>query len=241
MATLYLVATPIGNLEDLTHRAVRVLGEVSALACEDTRLTPRLLQHYGIARPRTLFSYHEHNEEQAGRRILGLLGDGVDVALCTDGGAPGISDPGFRAIIAAIGAGHAVVPLPGPSAIHTALLISGLPTSTYTFKGFPPRKSGARRRFIAAEAPAPHTLVFFESPYRVDKFLGDALAVLGDRRAALCIELTKRFERVERGFLAELAPCYNTAKIKGEVTIVIAGNHPKFMRRHTGEEPEADA
>ena len=140
-ATLILIATPIGNLEDLTHRAERVLREVDALACEDTRRTRTLLQHYDIPKPRTLLSYHEHNEETAGKRILGLLNDGLTVGLVSDGGYPGISDPGYRNINAASDAGHAIEVLPGPSAPPMALLISGLPPSSYTFMGFPPRKS----------------------------------------------------------------------------------------------------
>lgn len=227
--TLYVVATPIGNLDDLGQRAARILGEVDALACEDTRVTPRLLQHYGIERPRTVFSYHEHNEAQAGRRILGLLAQGLSVALCSDGGCPGISDPGYRIVREAVEGGHAVVPIPGPSAVHAALLASGLSTATYTFKGFPPRKSGARQRFLEAEAQAPHTLVIFESPHRTGKLLADALAVLGNREAAVCVELTKRFERVHRGGLADLAARYKDATVKGEVTVVIAGNNPKFL------------
>jgi len=145
--TLILIATPIGNLEDLTYRAARVLKEVDALACEDTRRTRTLLNHYDIPKPRTLLSYHEHNEKKAGMRILGLLDDGLTVALVSDGGCPGISDPGYRIINAAIDAGHSIEVLPGPSAPPMALLMSGLPPSSFTFLGFPPRKSGARQRF----------------------------------------------------------------------------------------------
>ena len=233
--TLYLVATPIGNLEDLSHRAARILAEVDALACEDTRVTPRLLERYGITRPRTFFSYHEHNEEQAGRRILGLLNEGLSVAVCSDGGSPAISDPGYRIIRDAIAEGHDVVPVPGPSAVHAALLTSGLPTNAYLFKGFPPRKTGARQRFFSEEAGSPHTLVLFESPHRVVQCLTDAEIALGDRQAAVCIELTKKFERVERGFLSDLIACYTNHRIRGEVTIVIAGQHTKFVRGGTEE------
>ncbi len=230
MATLYVIATPIGNLEDCSFRAVRILGEAGALACEDTRRTRRLLDRYEIPRPKTLFSYHEHNEAQAGKRILGLLRENVDVALCSDGGFPGISDPGYRVVSEAIEAGHRIDVIPGPSAVPTALLVSGLPASSFTFKGFPPRKSGQRQRFAALERDAPHTLVFFESPYRVGKFLADALEALGDRQAAVCIELTKKFERIHRGYLADLAREFDEKKVKGEITIVIAGNNPKFFR-----------
>lgn len=230
MGTLYVVATPIGNLEDTSFRVVRVLGEVDALACEDTRMTRRLLDRYEISPPRTLFSYHEHNEEQAGRRILGLLAEGLSVGLCSDGGCPGISDPGYRIIRDARDAGHQVDILPGPTAVTTALLASGLSTSSFTFKGFPPRKSGARQRWLASDAEAPHTLVIYESPFRVGKLLLDAHTVLGNRLAAVCIELTKKFERVDRGYLVDLAAEYTDKTIKGEVCIVISGSNPKFVQ-----------
>ena len=230
MATLYVVATPIGNLEDLTHRALRVLGEVDVLACEDTRMTRRLLDRYEIARPRTMFSYHEHNEESAGARILGLLQEGCAVALCSDGGCPGVSDPGYRIIRDSIAAGHDVDVLPGPTAVTTALLSSGLSTASFVFKGFPPRKSGQRKRFLEEDGESPHTLVIYESPFRIGKLLADAAEVLGDREAAVCIELTKKFERVSRGYLSDLAVEYADRKVKGEVCLVVAGNNPKFRR-----------
>jgi len=222
MGKLVLIATPIGNMEDLTHRAARVLGELDALACEDTRITRRIFERYSIASPRTVFAYHEHNEETSGRRILGLLEEGLNVGICSDGGCPGISDPGYRAIRAALAAGHTLEVLPGPSAVHTALLLSGLPSSSYTFKGFPPRKTGARKRFIELDRALPHTLVFFESPFRIGAFLADALEVLGDREAAVCLELTKQFERIHRGRLSALVPQFATQP-KGEATIVVAG------------------
>lgn len=230
MGTLYIIPTPIGNLEDITFRAVRILKEIDALACEDTRVTRRLLSHYEIKRPSTLFSYHEHNEEAAGKRIMGLLEAGQRVGLCTDRGTPGISDPGYRIISQALDGGHDLEVLPGASAALTGLLRSGLPTSSFTFKGFPPRKTGPRKRFIEADKEAPHTLIFFESPHRIGKFLMDAFEVLGNRSTAVTIELSKKFERVHQGPLADLAAEFQDRKPKGEITIVIAGNHPKFMQ-----------
>lgn len=228
MGTLHLIATPIGNLGDLSYRAVELLGTVDALACEDTRMTRKIFERYAISSPRTIFSYHEHNEDMAGKRILGFLADGLSVGLCTDGGMPGISDPGYRIVGEAISAGHEVNVVPGPSAALAGLIASGLPSSSFTFKGFPPRKSGQRKRFLEEDADRPHTLVLFESPHRTAAMLADALEVLGDRRAAVCIELTKKFEEVRRGHLSELAAAFATEKIRGEVTVVIAGNHPKF-------------
>lgn len=230
MGILYIVATPIGNLEDMTYRAARVLGEVDALACEDTRLTRRIFERYQINPPRTIFSYHEHNEESAGKRILGLLAEGLSVALCTDGGYPGISDPGYRIVSACHEEGYNVVVLPGAGAVCIALVASGLPTSSYTFKGFPPRKSGQRKRFLAEESALPHSLVLFESPFRIAALLKDALETLGDRRAAVCVELTKKFETIHRGYLSELVETFSAKPARGEITVVIAGNHPKFLR-----------
>ncbi len=230
MGTLYVVATPIGNLEDITLRAIRILGEVDALACEDTRMTRRIFDRHEIKRPRTLFSYHEHNEKNAGARILGLLNEGLSVALCSDGGCPGVSDPGYRIIRDSQAAGHLVDILPGATAVTTALLASGLSTASFSFKGFPPRKSGPRKRFLEADGASPHTQIIYESPFRIGKLLADAFEVLGDRQAAVCIELTKKFERVERGYLGDLARDFADRKVKGEVCLVIAGNNPKFCR-----------
>jgi len=231
---LYIVATPIGNLEDLTYRAVRLLGEVDVLACEDTRQTRKIFDRYSIQRPKTILSYHEHNERGAGKRILGFLEQGKTVALCTNAGLPGISDPGYRIISSAWEAGMEVRILPGATAVSTALLSSGLPSSSFTFKGFAPRKGGQRKRFLAAERDTGHTLVFFESPYRVAAFLKDACETLGNRLAAVCIELTKKFEQTERGYLQDLARDFEGRRIKGEVTVVIAGNNPKFIKEESG-------
>ena len=230
MSTLYVIATPIGNLEDVTLRALRVLGEVDALACEDTRQTPKILAKHGVERPAVVFSYHEHNEERAGRRILELLDEGKSVGLCTNAGYPGVSDPGYRVVSWALERGHAVEVVPGAGAVPVALLASGLSTSSYTFRGFPPKKPGRRKQFLSDDADRPHTQVFFESPHRLGKCLADALEVLGDRRAAVCIELTKKFERVHRGYLSDLAAEFADGKVKGEITVVIAGSNPKFQR-----------
>lgn len=236
MSRLFLIATPIGNLEDITLRALRILGEADALACEDTRLTRRIFERHQIASPSTILSYHEHNEARAGQRILELLEQGKTVALCTDGGYPGISDPGYRIVAACVERGIPIEVIPGAGAVPVALIASGLPTSSYTFKGFPPRKPGPRKRFLALDRELPHTLVVFESPHRTGQLLRDALEVLGNRRAAVCIELTKKFEEVQRGFLDELAGLYAQKKIRGEVTVVIAGNHEKFLKSEADDE-----
>jgi 16S rRNA (cytidine1402-2'-O)-methyltransferase len=175
-------------------------------------------------------SYREGNEEHTGGRILDLLSQGRTVALCTDSGFPGVSDPGYRLSALAVEKGVEFTVLPGASAVHVALLLSGLPTSSYTFKGYAPKKEGAMKSFFAEEKDMPHTLVIFESPYRVGKCLRTAFEVLGDRRVSVCAELTKKFERVYRGYLGELAERFAREEIKGEVTIVMAGNNPKFTR-----------
>jgi 16S rRNA (cytidine1402-2'-O)-methyltransferase len=230
MSTLYLVATPIGNLEDISLRALRVLGEVQVLACEDTRRTAVLLQRHGVRRPEICFSHHEHNEARAAAQVLTHLDAGRDVAVCSNAGYPGISDPGYSAVALALAAGHRVEAIPGASAIPLALLVSGLPTSSYTFLGFLPRKSGRRNAVLAQQRDLPHTLVLYESPLRVGRLLAEAGEVLGDRRAAVCLELTKQFERVHRGWLTALAQEFASLRVKGEATVVIAGNHPKFSR-----------
>jgi 16S rRNA (cytidine1402-2'-O)-methyltransferase len=235
MATLFVIATPIGNLEDVTHRAIRVLGQVQAVACEDTRRTRILFSRFQIHAPRTLLSYREATEGHGGNRILGLLDEGIDVGLVSDAGYPGVSDAGYRVISSAIDAGHAVEVLPGAGAVTPALLSSGLPTSSYTFKGFPPRKAGPLRRFLEMEKDLPHTLVFYESPMRIAKFLAVVQEVLGDRKAAVCIELTKKFERTLRGFASELVAQLAGKDLKGEVTVVVAGANPKFSRAETAD------
>jgi 16S rRNA (cytidine1402-2'-O)-methyltransferase len=238
LAKLVVIATPIGNLEDITLRALRMLGEVDALACEDTRRTRILFAKNGIASPRTLFSYREANEAHAASRTVGFLKEGLTVGVCSDAGYPGISDAGYRLISRAIEEGFQVEVIPGAGSVEPALLYSGLPTSSFTFKGFAPRKPGPRQRFLEQEKDLPHTLIFYESPFRVPTLLQDALQVYGDRKAAVCIELTKKFERVHRGTLSELCAQFRDRQIKGEVTVVVAGNNPKFLG--SGDQPRMD-
>ena len=219
---LYLVATPIGNLGDITLRALETLRSVDFVASEDTRTTGRMLKHFEISRPQIAF--HEHNEDKAGERILGLLREGKSVALVTDAGTPGISDPGYSLVRRAIDGGEEVTMVPGPAGLIMAVVLSGLPLHSFTFRGFPPRKSGQRRRFLEVDLHSPHTLIFYESPFRLAAFLEDALAVYGDRRAALANDLTKMFEKVERGTLSQLhALVADEGKLKGEYIVVVAG------------------
>jgi len=232
---LHVVATPIGNLADLSPRALDALKTADLIACEDTRRTWGLLSAFNIPRPE-MVSYRQGNEERTGDYILQAINAGRSVVLCSDGGYPGISDPGYRLIRRAAQEKVAFDVLPGASAVDLALLFSGLSTSSFTFKGFPPRRPGALRRFFEEEKTLPHTLICFESPFRIAPALKAALEVLGDREAAVCIELTKAHERVVRGFLSELIPQFDGKTVKGEVAFVVAGANPKFARET--EEPE---
>ncbi|GAC1644212.1 MAG: 16S rRNA (cytidine(1402)-2'-O)-methyltransferase [Ktedonobacteraceae bacterium] len=218
---LYLVATPIGNLQDITLRALETLRQVDIVASEDTRKTGLLLKHFDIHKPQIAF--HEHNEQRAGDRIEEMLRQGQSVAVVTDAGTPGIADPGFTLVRRAIAANIEVTMIPGPTALIMALVLSGLPVHSFTFKGFPPRKSVGRRKFMEIDKDAPHTLIFYESPYRVEDFLTDALAVYGDRQAAVANDLTKMFESIERGTLSTILTSIQQAKLKGEYIIAIAG------------------
>lgn len=226
---LHVIATPIGNLADLSPRALDAFKSASLIACEDTRRTWQLLTHFGIPRPE-MVSYRQGNEERVAESILRALESGREVALCSDGGYPGISDPGFRLLRTCAQKGVAYEVIPGASAVNVALLMSGLSTSSFTFRGFPPRGPGAIRNWLAEDKDKEHTLVMFESPFRVGATLEAAFEVLGDREAAVCIELTKLHERVSRGYLGDLVREYRDAKVKGEVAIVIAGANPKFAR-----------
>lgn len=218
---LYLVATPIGNLGDISDRALETLRTVDMVASEDTRKTGILLKHFGIKKPQ--ISFHEHNERQAGERIIGMLRAGQSVAVVTDAGTPGIADPGYTIVRRAIDEQLPLTMIPGPVAFVMALVLSGLPVHSFTFRGFPPRKGGPRRRFIQVNAASPHTLIYYESPYRIAAFLADAEEVLGDREAALANDLTKLYETVERGRLSELRQSLEGSKIRGEFCVIIAG------------------
>jgi 16S rRNA (cytidine1402-2'-O)-methyltransferase len=218
---LYLIATPIGNLNDITLRALTVLREVDVVASEDTRKSGLLLKHFDIHKPQ--ISFHEYNEQRAGEQIEQLLRQGKSVAVITNAGTPGISDPGFTLVRRAIKAQIEVTMIPGPTAFVMALVLSGLPVHSFTFRGFPPRKSAARRKFMEVDKESPHTLIFYESPYRLEAFLSDALEIFGDREAAVANDLTKMFESVQRGTLTELAQQVSQEKPRGEYIVVIAG------------------
>ena len=220
---LLLVATPIGNLDDLSPRAVASFAAADIIACEDTRRTGLLLHNLGIKKP--LVSLHEHNERARVSQILAALDQGQTVALASDAGTPLLSDPGYVLTRAAIAAGHRVETIPGASAPLTALLVSGLPPHPFTFAGFPPPKSGKRRAFFRRFADLGHTLILFESPHRILASLGDAKAELGDRQAALARELTKLNEEVVRGTLSELQANFaQRERILGEFVLVIGSS-----------------
>lgn len=225
MGTLYLVATPLGNLEDITLRALRVLREVSLIATEDTRTTGHLLKHFDIHCP--LVSYYEHNKVTRLERILGALDEG-DVALVSEAGTPLLSDPGYELVRAVIERGFTVVSIPGPSALTTALPASGLPTDRFLFLGFLPRKSGDRRRFLQEVMAEKATLVFFEAPHRLREALTDMIDVLGgDRAVAVCRELTKLHEEIWRGTLAGAQQEWAQREPRGEFSLVVAGAPPQ--------------
>ncbi|MBR4654488.1 MAG: 16S rRNA (cytidine(1402)-2'-O)-methyltransferase [Kiritimatiellae bacterium] len=226
---LHVIATPIGNLGDLSPRALEAFRAASLIACEDTRRTWQLLAHFGVPRPE-MVSYRQGNEERVGAAIVDALRAGREVALCSDGGYPAISDPGYRLMRRCAQEGIPYEVIPGASAVNVALLMSGLSTSSFTFKGFPPRGPGALRNWFAEERDREHTLILFESPFRIAATLQAAFDVLGDREAAVCLELTKMHERVSRGYLSDLAREYASAKVKGEAVLVVAGCNPKFTR-----------
>jgi 16S rRNA (cytidine1402-2'-O)-methyltransferase len=219
--TLYLVATPIGNLEDITLRALRTLKECDVVAAEDTRRTGQLLKHFGISKP--MLSYFQFNEAKRSEEIIGRLQRGEKVALVTDAGSPGISDPGERVVKAAVAAGFRVESVPGPSALVAALTASGLPTDEFHFIGFLPHKSGQRRKQLERLQGYEGTLVLYESPYRVERLLGELSELFPTRQVALARELTKRFEEYLRGTPAELLEVLKSRSLKGEFVVLVAG------------------
>ena len=218
--TLYVVATPIGNMEDITIRAVRILNEVALIAAEDTRHTGKLLKRHGIKTPLT--SYHEHNEEKKAPRLLSRLREGTDIALVSDAGTPGISDPGYRLVKLAAEDGIDVVTIPGPSALIAALSVSGLPTDSFIFEGFPPSRKIERRKFLLGLKGLKKTILLYESPRRIVKTVTDIGEILGDVELVMARELTKLHEEVRRGRAGEILEILEGCDIKGEITLLIA-------------------
>ena len=234
-SALYLVATPIGNLEDITLRALRVLKEVDLIACEDTRQTQKLLSHYGIQT--RMVSYHEHNEMTKAAELIVNLETGAKIALVTDAGMPGISDPGFRLIALAIRHHVPVVPIPGASAFLAALVASGLPTDSFRFSGFLPAKSGQRRKLLESVRESPRTQVFYEAPHRLLETLADVAEVLGeDRHVVVAREVTKIHEEFLRGRAVEvLEQLKSRGDVKGEITLLIAKTEGSELRAASSE------
>jgi 16S rRNA (cytidine1402-2'-O)-methyltransferase len=218
---LYVVATPIGNLEDITLRALRVLREVDLIASEDTRRTRILLRHYQIDTPLT--SLYDHNEIRKAPSLIGRLHEGLDIALVSEAGTPLISDPGHRLVQLALARGITVVPIPGPSAVVAAVTVAGLPTDRFVFEGFLPKKPGKRRKRLESLGTELRTLIFYESPRRVHDVLGDMQALWGDRRVVVARELTKKFEEILRGRLTEVRAQLQERSLLGEVTLVVEG------------------
>ena len=217
---LYLVGTPIGNLEDISMRALRTLREVALIAAEDTRTTGRLLQHFEIDTPLT--SYHEHTKQGKIAELVRKL-ESMDMALVSDAGMPGLSDPGYRLVRAAIDAGIPITPIPGPSAAVTALVSSGLPTDSFLFLGFLPRQQTARRKALDAVKLLPYTLVLYESPHRLADLLADVAQTLSEREVCVGRELTKMYEELWRGSASAAQTYFASAKVRGEVTVVVSG------------------
>jgi 16S rRNA (cytidine1402-2'-O)-methyltransferase len=229
---LYVVATPIGNLEDITYRAVDVLKQVDLIACEDTRQTRKLLDRYGVEKP--VVSYHEHNEAERAEELVQKLQQGIRVAQVSDAGMPGIADPGYRVIRLAIDHGIRVIPIPGASALVTALVGSGLPTDAFDFRGFLPAKSGQRRTALEEIRSAQHTVLFYETPHRLHEALRDIVQVLGpDRPIVVARELTKIHEEFIRGTAAEVQEKVGGRDIKGEITLLIGKSTGSGRRADT--------
>lgn len=228
---LYIVSTPIGNLADITLRALEVLKQVDLIACEDTRHTGILLKHYNISNKLT--SFYEYNKKERTPEIIKLLKEGKSVALVSDAGTPGISDPGFYLIREVIKENLAVIPIPGPSALLSALVISGLPSDRFVFEGFLPKRAGRRHKKLQALKDETRTMIFYDSPYRITESLKDILEVFGDRPMVLVRELTKKFETIMRGKISEIIAQIENKKLKGEIVLVIEGM--SLSRRGQGE------
>ena len=236
--TLFIVATPIGNLADITHRAIQILKQVDLIAAEDTRHTHKLLQHYGI--DTKTISYHEHNEQQRSEQLLARLREGSNVAIVSDAGTPGINDPGYRLVRLAVEHDIPTVSVPGPSALVTALVASGLPTDEFFFGGFLPARSGARRNRLAELRDVPGTLVFYEAPHRLRATLKDAAEVLGSRQAVVARELTKLHEEFRRATLSKLAEYYdNSESPRGEIVLLIDRQRDATVRKIENADIEA--
>jgi len=221
---IYLVPTPIGNLGDITQRAVEILNQVGLVACEDTRVTGRLFKHLNLKKK--LVSYHDFNEMSRAVRLVDEVRGGQTIAVVTDAGSPGISDPAYRIVRTAIDNGVEIEALPGPTALIPALAASGLPTDRFFFEGFLPNKSAARQKRLTTISEFSHTLIFYESPHRVHKCLADMLEVLGDRPACLAREISKKFETYVRGTVASIIEAIADRKVKGEIVLVVAGDKP---------------
>lgn len=220
--TLYVVSTPIGNLEDITLRALRILKEVAIIAAEDTRHTQKLLSHFDIHT--TLTSYHDFNKEEKTPVLLSKMAEGASIAIVADAGTPTLSDPGFYLIREAIRAGLPVSPIPGPAAAIAALAVSGLPPDRFLFEGFLPKKKGARARRLEQLKPDPRTLIFYESPFRIVGLLEEIKTILGDRPVVVAREITKMFEEFIRGSVTEVLEKIGKKTVKGEITLVVGGN-----------------
>ncbi|HIE06388.1 MAG TPA: 16S rRNA (cytidine(1402)-2'-O)-methyltransferase [bacterium (Candidatus Stahlbacteria)] len=225
MNDLYVVGTPIGNLSDISGRALKILKSCDLIACEDKRRTSILLRHYQIRRP--LLSYHDHNKEVMTPKILAMIKDGKSVALVSDAGMPGICDPGFYLIRAAIRAGINIIPIPGPSALVTALVVSGLPTDRFVFEGYLHRRRGRRIKQLQNLKDEKRTIIIFEAPSRLKRTLNDIIEILGDRQIAVTRELTKKFEEVIRGKVSDVVESINKLKLRGEFTVIITGKNEK--------------
>ena len=223
-AALYIVATPIGNLEDMTYRAVRILGEVDLIAAEDTRHSLKLLNHFNISKPLT--SYFDHNKRFKGERILNLLRQGKSVALISDAGTPCVSDPGYQLVRDAVAENIPVIPIPGSCAAIAALSASGLPSDIFTFAGFPTSRQGKRRAFLSSMTGLPGTLVLYEAPHRLQECLRDIREVMGERQVVVARELTKIYEEMIRGTVSDVDDIVSLGKVRGEVVILIAPGKP---------------